>query len=81
MGERRGEGEDSVMMKKKKKKTGTEKKINERNERRESREERRGGREHSHYGHKFNTGVNCFPSKTQKMERKCFISTKKGLKI
>lgn len=35
-------------------------------EMRESREERRGGGENSHYGHKFNTWVNCFPSKILK---------------
>lgn len=58
----------------------TEKKINERNERRESTEERGGGRENSHYGHKFNTWVNCFPSKTLQMETKCVTPTKKNLK-
>lgn len=43
---------------------------------RESREGRRGGGENSHYGHKFNTWVNCFQSKTLKSGRKCNTTTK-----
>lgn len=49
------------------------------NEQRKGRQERRGGRENSHYGHKFNTWVNCFPSKTLKIEKMYHCNKRKTL--